>query len=230
MPGGHARASPTRPVRGPSSLALPQDIQSHAFDFPVAFFADTDLADPPARSRTPSRWERSPSLLAGAERPLIIAGGGVIYSGATPELERLASQAGIPVAETFAGKGAVQSRAWWQLGGIGLEGHPAANRLARQADVVLTVGSRLTDFATASQSLFQDPGVRFASINLDARDADRLGALSILADAKLALGALADALGASGATAGAAWRELVQDRVGVLGPASPPGHRPRQPL
>jgi 3D-(3,5/4)-trihydroxycyclohexane-1,2-dione acylhydrolase (decyclizing) len=190
-------------------LALPQDIQSHAFDFPAAFFADRTWR---IRRPLPDPHEvgQVASLLAGAERPLIIAGGGVIYAGATPELERLASQAGIPVAETFAGKGAVQSRAWWQLGGIGLEGAPATNRLACQADVVLTVGSRLTDFATASQSLFQDPGVRFASINLDVRDADRLGAVSILADAKLALGALADALGARGATARAPWRELVQ--------------------
>ena len=82
------------------------------------------------------------ALLAAAKRPLIIAGGGVIYSGATAELEALAAAAGIPVAETFAGKGAVSSRAWWQLGGIGLEGTPATNDLAREADLVLTVGSR----------------------------------------------------------------------------------------
>jgi 3D-(3,5/4)-trihydroxycyclohexane-1,2-dione acylhydrolase (decyclizing) len=190
-------------------LALPQDVQSHAFDFPVAFFADRTWR---IRRPLPDAYEvgQVASLLAGAQRPLIIAGGGVIYSGGTPELERLASRAGIPVAETFAGKGAVQSRAWWQLGGIGLEGTPATNRLARQADVVLTVGSRLTDFATASQSLFQDPGVRFASINLDVRDADRLGAVSILADAKLALSALADALEAKAVVAPAPWRAMVE--------------------
>ena len=84
------------------------------------------------------------------------------------------------MAETFAGKGAVQQRAWWQLGGIGLEGTPATNDLAREADLVLTVGSRLTDFATASQSLFQHPGVRFASINVDPYDAGRLGATGIV--------------------------------------------------
>ena len=110
-------------------LALPQDVQSHAFDFPAAFFADRTWR---IRRPLPDPYEvgQVASMLAEAERPLIIAGGGVIYSGAGPELERLASQAGIPVAETFAGKGAVQSRAWWQLGGIGLEGTPAANRLA----------------------------------------------------------------------------------------------------
>ena len=77
------------------------------------------------------------------------------------------------------------TQAWWQLGGIGLEGNPATNEIAREADLVVTVGSRLTDFATASHSLFANPDVRFASINIDARDGDRLGAESILGDAKL---------------------------------------------
>src|SRR6185437_157987 len=104
-------------------------------------------------------------LLARAQKPIIIAGGGVVYSGATAELEDLASAAGIPVLETMAGKGAVQQKAWWQIGGIGLEGTPTNNDLVRQADFVLTVGSRLTDFATASQSLFENPDVQFASIN-----------------------------------------------------------------
>ena len=128
------------------------------------------------------------AMLAAAERPLIIAGGGVIYSGATAELERLAGTAGIPVLETFAGKGAVQQRAWWQIGGIGLEGTPAANALAREADLVLTVGARLTDFATASHSLFANPAVRFASVNVNPRDADRLGATGIVADAQAGAG------------------------------------------
>ena len=137
-------------------------------------------------------------MLAAAERPLIIAGGGVIYSGATAELERLAGTAGLPVLETFAGKGAVQQRAWWQIGGIGLEGTPAANTLAREADLVLTVGARLTDFATASHSLFANPAVRFASVNVNPRDADRLGATGIIADARQALAALADGAAARG--------------------------------
>ncbi|HEV2921633.1 MAG TPA: thiamine pyrophosphate-dependent enzyme, partial [Actinomycetota bacterium] len=147
-----------------------------------------------------------------AERPLLIAGGGVVYSDATPELEALAEAAGIPVAETFAGKGAVQRRAWWLLGGIGLEGTPATNDLARQADLVLTVGSRLTDFATASQSLFQHPQVRFASINLNPYDAGRLGATGIVADAKRALGALAEAVRRAGITSPADWQERARAR------------------
>ena len=161
-------------------LSLPQDVQSHAYDWPVELFEEREWV---IRRPVPDSDEvtRSREMLHDAERPLIIAGGGVIYSGATPELEALASAAGIPVAETFAGKGAVQQRAWWQLGGIGLEGTPATNELAASADLVLTVGSRLTDFATASQSLFQNRDVRFASINVDGQDAGRLGATAIIA-------------------------------------------------
>jgi 3D-(3,5/4)-trihydroxycyclohexane-1,2-dione acylhydrolase (decyclizing) len=187
-------------------LALPQDIQSHAYDWPAEFLAGRDWV---IRRPAADTGEVAAvlALLAAARRPLIIAGGGVTYSGATGELERLAGQAGLPVAETFGGKGAVQQAAWWQLGGIGLEGNPAANALAREADLVLTVGSRLTDFATASQSLFADPGVRFASINVSPRDADRLGATPIVADARLGLAALADAARDAGLRAPAAWQE-----------------------
>ena len=149
-------------------ISLPQDIQAHAYDWPAGFFAERDwLIRRPQPD--PAEVDAVLALLAAADRPLIIAGGGVIYSGATAELERLAGAAGIPVAETFAGKGAVQRREWWQLGGIGLEGTPAANALAREADLVLTVGARLTDFATASHSLFANPAVRFASINVNPR-------------------------------------------------------------
>src|ERR1700761_8310399 len=163
----------TDPVEtGAVVLSLPQDIQAHAYDFPAAFFADRDWVIRRPQP-DPAEIDAVLALLAAAAKPVIIAGGGVIYSGATGELERLAGSAGLPVLETFAGKGAVQQRAWWQLGGIGLEGTPAANTLAREADLVLTVGSRLTDFATGSQSLFANPSVRFASINVNPRDADR---------------------------------------------------------
>ena len=186
-------------------LSLPQDIQSHAYDWPAGFFAERDWV---IRWPQPDRDEVAAvlALLAEAAKPLIIAGGGVIYSGATAELERLAGTAGIPVLETFAGKGAVQQRAWWQIGGIGLEGTPAANTLAREADLVLTVGARLTDFATASHSLFANPGVRFASVNVNPRDADRLGATGIIADARQGLAALADGAAQAGLRAPAAWR------------------------
>lgn len=190
-------------------VSLPQDIQSHAYDYPAEFFAERDW---PIRRPAPDTDEVAvvARMLAEAEKPLIIAGGGVVYSGATEELEALADAAGIPVTETFAGKGAVQRRAWWQLGGIGLEGTPAVNTLAREADFVLTVGSRLTDFATASHSIFENPDVRFASINVNVHDADRLGATGIVADAKRALAALTDAVRANGTTTSASWQEKVR--------------------
>ncbi|MGW7755537.1 3D-(3,5/4)-trihydroxycyclohexane-1,2-dione acylhydrolase (decyclizing) [Streptomyces violaceusniger] len=190
-------------------VSLPQDIQSHAYDYPAEFFAERDW---PIRRPAPDADEVAAvaRMLAEAEKPLIIAGGGVVHSGATEELEALADAAGIPVAETFAGKGAIQRRAWWQLGGIGLEGTPAVNALAREADFVLTVGSRLTDFATASHSVFQNPDVRFASINVNVNDAGRLGATGIVADAKRALAALTDAVRANGTTTPADWRQRVR--------------------
>lgn len=186
-------------------VSLPQDVQSHAHDFPLGFFAEREwtIRRPAA---DPQEIQQLADLLAGAQRPLLVAGGGVHYSGASEELEQLAHVAGVPVAETFAGKGAVRHRAWWQVGGIGLEGNPATNHLARQADLVISVGSRLTDFATGSHSLFADPDVRFASINVDPRDADRLGAVSVLGDAKLALAALAEEVARRGLKAPAEWR------------------------
>ncbi|BCL32301.1 3D-(3,5/4)-trihydroxycyclohexane-1,2-dione acylhydrolase (decyclizing) [Streptomyces aurantiacus] len=192
-------------------VSLPQDIQSHAYDYPVEFFAERDwpIRRPAADTDEVAAVAR---MLAEAEKPLIIAGGGVVYSGATEELEALADAAGIPVAETFAGKGAVQRRAWWQLGGIGLEGTPAVNILAREADFVLTVGSRLTDFSTASQSIFQNPDVRFAAVNVNVHDVSRLGATGIVADAKRALVALTEAVRANGITTSPAW----QDRARAL--------------
>jgi 3D-(3,5/4)-trihydroxycyclohexane-1,2-dione acylhydrolase (decyclizing) len=202
----------TDPVdTGAVVLALPQDVQSHAFDFPAEFFAERDWT---IRRPLPDPDEVAAvaRLLAEAEKPLIIAGGGVIYSGATRELESLAAAAGIPVAETFAGKGAVQQRAWWQVGGIGLEGTPATNDLAREADLVLSVGARLTDFATASQFLFQNPDVRFASINVNPHDANRLGATGIIADAKRALVELTQAVEGAGIASPDAWQQRVRRR------------------
>src|SRR5215212_7509438 len=192
-------------------LALPQDIQSHAHDYPAELFDERDwpIRRPPPDPQEVAEVAR---LLSRARRPLLIAGGGVVYADASRELEAFARATGIPVAETFAGKGAVQDGDWWLLGGIGLEGTPATNALARQADLVLTVGSRLTDFATASQSLFQDPEVRFASVNVNPYDAGRLGATGIVADAKRALAALAEAVRRAGTSSPADWQERVQAR------------------
>jgi 3D-(3,5/4)-trihydroxycyclohexane-1,2-dione acylhydrolase (decyclizing) len=216
----------TDPVEtGAVVISLPQDIQSHAYDWPAAFLAERDwLIRRPAPDA--DEVDAVARLLAEAERPLIIAGGGVIYSGATAELEALADATRTPVAETFAGKGAVQRKEWWQLGGIGLEGTPATNELARDADLVLTVGSRLTDFATGSHSLFQHPDVRFASVNVNVHDADRLGATGIVADAKRALAALTERVGKSG---NPGWEQRVREtadrwtpvRAAALDPDTP---------
>jgi 3D-(3,5/4)-trihydroxycyclohexane-1,2-dione acylhydrolase (decyclizing) len=132
-------------------------------------------------------------LLRTAQRPAIIAGGGVHYSEAWDALRDLSDTCGLPVAETFAGKGSMQQDSPLLLGGVGLEGTPAANRILRDADLVLCVGTRLSDFVTASRSLFQHPNVHFVSVNLSARDAAKLGGLSVLADARLALEALSAA-------------------------------------
>ncbi|MGI8574380.1 MAG: 3D-(3,5/4)-trihydroxycyclohexane-1,2-dione acylhydrolase (decyclizing) [Egibacteraceae bacterium] len=208
----HAMRALTDPVlAGAVVLSLPQDVQSHAYDYPEDFFTEREWV---IRRPAPDEGEIQAvaELIRQAEQPLIIAGGGVIYSGATGELETLAEAVGIPVAETFGGKGAVQRHAWWQLGGIGLEGTPATNELAQDADLILSVGTRLTDFATASHSLFQHPDVRFASINVDPYDADRLGATGILGDAKRSLAALHDALESMEASSTSSWQERCRQR------------------
>ncbi|HET9021835.1 MAG TPA: 3D-(3,5/4)-trihydroxycyclohexane-1,2-dione acylhydrolase (decyclizing) [Ornithinibacter sp.] len=191
-------------------LSLPQDVQSHAYDFPAEFFAERDWV---VRRPAPDADEVATvaALLASARKPMIIAGGGVVHSDATAELEALAAAIGAPVAETFGGKGAVQTAAWWQVGGIGLEGTPATNTLANEADVVLTVGSRLTDFATGSHSIFANPDVRFASLNVNVHDADRLGASGIVSDAKRGLAALTEAVAGLDVQADPQWRARVEE-------------------
>ncbi|MFL5825177.1 MAG: 3D-(3,5/4)-trihydroxycyclohexane-1,2-dione acylhydrolase (decyclizing) [Thermoleophilaceae bacterium] len=192
-------------------LSLHQDIQSEAYDFPERFLAErtwTVRRPPPERGAI----EAVADLLAAAERPLIIAGGGVIYSEAEAELEALAERHGIPVAETFGGKGAVRRPAWWGLGGLGLEGNPACNQVAAEADVIVCVGTRLTDFATGSQSLFQDPDVRFAAINVNDRDAHKQNGIPVVADAREALRALGEALVARGVQPSEAYRSVVAER------------------
>lgn len=187
-------------------LALPQDVQSHAFDFPVSFFAENDWK---IRRPEPSIDDVADvaAIIKKAKKPLLIAGGGIIYSEATAQLEALANATGIPVAETFGGKGAVQNPGNWHLWGIGLEGSPQTNRLAEQADVIIHVGTRLTDFATGSQSIFQNPEVKFVSINVSEFDGVKQGATTIVADAKLGLTALTQAL--NGYTVPTDWTEQI---------------------
>jgi 3D-(3,5/4)-trihydroxycyclohexane-1,2-dione acylhydrolase (decyclizing) len=178
---------------GTVTLALPQDVQAEAFDWPQELFA--------RRVWHVGRPEPEPAVLArlvdlvrGARRPLLVAGGGVIYSEATEALARLAEATGIPVAQTQAGKGALAYDHPQSVGAIGSTGTSAANALAREADLVIGVGTRWGDFTTASLSAFADPGVRFAAVNVTPMDAAKLSALAVHADARQTLSALAMAL------------------------------------
>jgi 3D-(3,5/4)-trihydroxycyclohexane-1,2-dione acylhydrolase (decyclizing) len=168
---------------GAVTLSLPQDVQAEAFDWPSQMFRRR-VWELERRPPVTARIAELVELLRGAERPLIIAGGGVHYSEAWDELAAFAEAFGIPVGETSAGKGAFRADSALQLGGLGVTGNPAAAALARDADLVICVGTRLTDFTTGSRSLFQHPDVRFASINVNAHDGYKLGALPILADAR----------------------------------------------
>src|SRR6185295_17776191 len=150
-----------------------------------------------------------------ARRPLIVAGGGVIYAEATDALAALVDATGIPVGETQAGRGALPSEHPSALGAIGATGTPAANRLAREADLVIGIGTRWSDFTTASKSAFQDPGVRFVNINVAGFDAAKLSGLAVVADARLALEALQDAL--AGHRVDDAWSSRAADEAAAWG-------------
>jgi 3D-(3,5/4)-trihydroxycyclohexane-1,2-dione acylhydrolase (decyclizing) len=195
---------------GAVTIALPQDIQAHAYDYPHHFFRERHWR---VERRPPDaeRIREAVALLASAERPVLIAGGGVHYSEAWGELEQFAELLGIPVGETFAGKGALREVSPIALGGIGLEGTGTAADLIAAADLVISVGTRLTDFATGSQSGFRHPQVRFISINVSGHDAFKQGALPIVADAKLALAALREAALAAGVKPREAYKAEVKE-------------------
>jgi 3D-(3,5/4)-trihydroxycyclohexane-1,2-dione acylhydrolase (decyclizing) len=181
-------------VTGAVTLSLPQDVQAEAFDWPEAFFARRvwHVARPPAE---PERLAEAAELLRGARRPLIVAGGGAIYAEATDALRELAEATGVPVAETQAGKGSLPYDHPQSVGAIGATGTTAANAIAREADVVLGVGTRWSDFTTASRSLFADPDVRFVNLNVATVDAFKHAGLPLVADARSGLEALHAALG-----------------------------------
>lgn len=170
-------------------LALPQDVQTEAFEYPAEFFerrtwhVGRPLPDTAALDRA-AAWIR------GAKRPLIIAGGGVIYSEATEALRRIVARTGIPVGETQAGKGSLPFDHVGALGGIGATGTLAANRIAAEADVVIGVGTRYSDFTTASKTAFQNPNVRFINVNIAEADSHKLAGLPLTGDARAALEAL----------------------------------------
>ena len=174
---------------GAVTLALPQDVQTEAFDVPEEFLAKRvwhiarPLPDVAALARLVA-------LIDVAQKPLIVAGGGVIYSRATGALRVLAERSGIPVAETQAGKGSLPFDHPQSLGAIGVSGTSAANAIAAEADLVIGVGTRWSDFTTGSQALFA-PDSRFANVNIAGFDAPKLGGLAVVADARVTLEALA---------------------------------------
>jgi 3D-(3,5/4)-trihydroxycyclohexane-1,2-dione acylhydrolase (decyclizing) len=177
----------TSPVNtGAVTLAMPQDVQAEAYDYPEAFLRKRVWPIPrnrPDKSAvaTAAEW------ICAATRPLIIAGGGVIYSEATDALRKLIDRTGIPLGETMAGKGSLRYDHPLNLGAIGVTGTLAANRIARDADLVIGIGTRYSDFTTASKTAFQNPDVRFVNINAAEFDAYKHYAVPVVGDAKVAI-------------------------------------------
>jgi len=179
---------------GAVTLALPQDVQAQAFDFPGEFFEERTWTIP--RNRADSALiSRAVELIRSATRPLIIAGGGVTYSGANEVLSRFAARTGIPVAETQAGKGSLCFEHPQCVGAMGVTGSSAANRLAREADLVLGIGTRYSDFTTASLTAFQNPNLHFININVSEFDAGKHSSVALVADAKVTLEELSKSAG-----------------------------------
>ncbi len=178
---------------GAVTLALPQDVQVEAYEWPDELFGKRVWHVPRALPE-PTALSRAAAAVRVARRPLIVAGGGVIYSRATDALRTFAEATGIPVAETQAGKGSLPFDHPQAVGAVGATGTPGANSLAGQADLVIGVGTRYTDFTTASRTLFADPGVRFVNLNVATFDAGKLGGTALVADAREGLAALATEL------------------------------------
>ncbi|QXJ20220.1 3D-(3,5/4)-trihydroxycyclohexane-1,2-dione acylhydrolase (decyclizing) [Actinomadura graeca] len=178
---------------GAVTLALPQDVQAEAHDWPPELFAGRTWRIPRPVPE-PAVLDEAAALLRAARRPLVVAGGGVVYSGAAAELDAFARETGFPVAETQAGKGSLPWDHPASAGAIGATGTSAANALAREADVVLGVGTRYSDFTTASRTLFARPGVRFVNLNVAGPDAAKHAGLPLTADARAGLAALRGAL------------------------------------
>jgi 3D-(3,5/4)-trihydroxycyclohexane-1,2-dione acylhydrolase (decyclizing) len=178
---------------GAVTLSLPEDTQTEAWDYPEQLFEERvwTIGRPRGDRET---LQRAAAIIRASRRPLVIAGGGVLYSEATQALRRFAEATGIAVCETQAGKSAIAWDHPHSVGALGVTGSVAANQLAREADVVVAVGTRLGDFATMSKSAFQDPDVRFVSINICELDAFKHAAVPVVADARVALEELATLL------------------------------------
>ncbi|HLV85925.1 MAG TPA: 3D-(3,5/4)-trihydroxycyclohexane-1,2-dione acylhydrolase (decyclizing) [Candidatus Sulfotelmatobacter sp.] len=187
-------------------VSLPQDVQAEAFDYPASFFEERVWNVP--RPRCDSQLlEKAAQWIREAKQPLVIAGGGTIYSEGTDALGSFALQSGIPVGETQAGKGSLPFTHPQSVGAVGVTGTPGANILAREADLIIGVGTRYSDFTTASQTAFQNPNVRFININVCEFDAGKQSALPLVGDAQVTLKELASAT--RGATVSTAYASRI---------------------
>lgn len=179
---------------GPAFIALPQDVQAQAYDYPAAFFQEKVhyIRRPQA---DPREIEAAAEVIASAKRPIIISGGGVLYSGAADSLTALVAKRNIPVVETFAGKGTFVDSDPNYAGSLGIAGDACSNAIAEDADVVIAVGTKLQDFTTGSWALFKEPSLRIVSINAARWDATKQQATSVIADAEVSLRQIDAALG-----------------------------------
>lgn len=191
---------------GAVTICLPQDVQAEAFDWPVALFRKRlwHIGRPVPE---PAALARAVEVIRSANRPLVVAGGGVVYAEAAEQLRAFATATGIPVADTHAGKGAINWDHPSAVGGVGSTGTSAANALAREADVVIGIGTRYSDFTTASHTIFANPDVRFVNVNTLGFDAAKHSATMLVADAREALTALTETLAGWGTDP--AYRERV---------------------
>ncbi|GAB3750851.1 3D-(3,5/4)-trihydroxycyclohexane-1,2-dione acylhydrolase (decyclizing) [Yimella radicis] len=174
---------------GAVTICLPQDVQAEAYDWPQEFFSRR-VWHIPRPAPDPAALERAIAAIKAAERPLIVAGGGVVYSEASDVLREFASVTGIPVTDTQSGKGAINFDHPLAVGGVGSTGNSAANALAAQADLIIGIGTRYSDFTTASHTAFARPDVKFVNINVQSFDAAKNSATMVVADARAALVAL----------------------------------------
>ncbi|MFG3264870.1 MULTISPECIES: 3D-(3,5/4)-trihydroxycyclohexane-1,2-dione acylhydrolase (decyclizing) [Streptomyces] len=226
----------TDPVEtGAVTLALPQDVQAEAYDWPDAFFAERtwSVRRPGA---DPAELAEAVTAIRAAKRPLLIAGGGVHHSRAEEALAEFAAATGIPVASTQAGKGSLRHDHPQDVGGVGHTGTATADELARTADLVIGVGTRYTDFTTASHTLFGHGDVRFLNLNIAPYDAHKLAGLPLVADARTGLQELTQALGLHAHRVADAYvaeygedKERWEQRVDACYEAEEPDVRPTQP-
>jgi 3D-(3,5/4)-trihydroxycyclohexane-1,2-dione acylhydrolase (decyclizing) len=171
---------------GAVTLSLPQDVQTEAFDYPEEFFQKRVWVIPRGRCDI-ALLKQAGEWIRGAKKPLIVAGGGVLYSEASEALAKFADSTGIPVCETQAGKGSIPYDHPQEVGAVGVTGTPGANILAREADLVIGIGTRYSDFTSASKTAFQNPAVKFINLNVAEFDAYKHAALPLTGDARAIL-------------------------------------------